>query len=155
MELKLADLFTKGEFAEYIKGQIDRAFDVSEKSKRCSHIEIKTRTEIGGMFTEVFVDGHRLNGVRRFKLKHGDFRKPPTLTVDLNALDISVDCPAILCQEGEGDFEIRFRDSTGTYGSPDRHFFMKKLSEKTGLSVGEIADYVSEEWEKELGGYCE
>lgn len=82
---------------------------MSKESASHSHIEIKTRAEHGGMFTEVFVDGHKLNGVRRYELKHGGANQCPTLTLDLNALGISVDSPAILRHEGMGEIEVKFK----------------------------------------------
>lgn len=77
-----------------------------------SRIEIKSTD---GTMTDVFVDGHKIHGVRsmRFeKIGHGI----PILSIDLNALDISVDTPCILRQPGtdeeigiffkEGNFSI-------------------------------------------------
>lgn len=72
-------------------------------------IEIKTVRKSSGAFTEIYVDGHKLNGVRSFSLTQNKFNIP-ILTVDLNALDISIDCPAVIVQEGYGEIEeIRFR----------------------------------------------
>lgn len=53
-------------------------------------IEIKTVGE-NSPFTEIFVDGHKLTGVRRFELKQDVGNDMPILTVDLNALDLSTD----------------------------------------------------------------
>ena len=57
------------------------------------HIEIKSKKHDGNgtIFMEIFVDGHKLTGVRRFELRCNADEQLPTLTVDLNAIDISVD----------------------------------------------------------------
>lgn len=73
-------------------------------------IEIKSKSENGSIFTEIYVDGHKLTGVRKFELKHGVGNELPTLTVDLNALKLSVDTEAILIQEGIGEIDINFKD---------------------------------------------
>lgn len=71
-----------------------------------SKIEIKSTD---GTFTDVFIDGHQIHGVRsmHFEKKGHEI---PILTMDLNALDISVDSPMLLKQEGYGDIEISFGD---------------------------------------------
>lgn len=72
-------------------------------------IEIKTVEGTSGAFTEIYVDGHKLNGVRSYSLSQ-DKGNIPILTVDLNALNLSVDCPAIIVQDGFGEIEeIKFR----------------------------------------------
>ena len=53
-----------------------------------SRIEIKT----DGAFSQIFIDGKKLNGVRNYKLEHAA-GKAPTLTLDLNAFDLTVDPP--------------------------------------------------------------
>lgn len=76
-------------------------------------IEIKQVNGERGIFTEILVDGHRLHGVRRFELKQNVGDDAPTLTVDLNALELSTDLPMLkVNQEGVGEIEsIKFRDS--------------------------------------------
>ena len=69
-------------------------------------IEIKTN----GAKTEIFVDGHKLNGVRSYRLEHGVGNRVPTLTLDLNALNLSVDGEMLLRQEGFGNINIEFKD---------------------------------------------
>ena len=69
-------------------------------------IEIKTN----GAFSEIYVDGHQLKGVRSFKLEHGVGNQLPVLTVDLNALDFSIDGEMLLRQEGYGNINIEFKD---------------------------------------------
>lgn len=76
---------------------------------RNPRIEIKTVEGTSGAFTEIYVDGHKLNGVRSYSLAQ-DKNCIPILTVDLNALNISVDCPAVIVQDGFGEIEeIKFR----------------------------------------------
>ena len=69
-------------------------------------IEIKTQ----GAFSEIYVDGHKLDGVRSFKLEQGVGNQIPVLTVDLNALNLSVDGEMLLRQEGYGNINIEFKD---------------------------------------------
>lgn len=70
-------------------------------------IEIKS-TE-NGKQTEIFIDGHKLHGVRKFKLEQYA-TDTPVLTVDLNALDVSVDSICILKHEGfSSEMEISFK----------------------------------------------
>lgn len=79
-----------------------------------SKIEIKTKKGTSGVFTEIFVDGRKLRGVRRAVLVlEGGFNKIPTLTLDLNALDISVDGEFLTRQEGYGEIGIRFKEQEG------------------------------------------
>lgn len=54
-------------------------------------IEIKQK----GAFTEIFFDGHKLEGVRSYELKHECGNEIPVLTVDLNALDFSTDLEVV------------------------------------------------------------
>jgi hypothetical protein len=72
-----------------------------------NQIRIQTKEGSSGAFTEIYVDGCLLKGVRKFELKHnaGDI---PTLTVDLSALDIAVDCYRIpIRHETLGELEIK------------------------------------------------
>lgn len=75
-------------------------------NKLHSKIEIKSTD---GTFTDIFIDGHKIHGVRsmHFEKKGHEI---PILTMDLNALDISVDSPMLLRQEGYGDIKISFED---------------------------------------------
>lgn len=73
-------------------------------------IEIRQVDREEGIFTEIFVDGHKLNGVRRFQLKQDVGNSLPILTVDLNALNLSTDVKVLLYQEGIGEIEqIKFK----------------------------------------------
>ena len=56
-----------------------------------SNIRIKTDRA----FTEVFIDGQKIKGVRRLEFTHGAGGKP-ILKLDLNALDLSVDGKILL-----------------------------------------------------------
>lgn len=73
-------------------------------------IEIKQVDGEQGIFTEIYVDGHKLKGVRRFKLKQEVGNSIPVLTVDLNALNLSTDVRAVLMQEGYGEIEISVKE---------------------------------------------
>lgn len=77
-------------------------------------IEIKTKEGTSGVFTEIYVDGHKLRGVRRAVLAcEGGFNKIPTLTLDLNALDITADGEWLVRQEGYGEIGITFKEKEG------------------------------------------
>lgn len=69
-------------------------------------IEIKSTD---GTLTELYIDGHLVRGVRRLLFEKSS-RGMPVLTVDLNALNISIDTPAVIEQEGYGEMEINFKD---------------------------------------------
>lgn len=73
-------------------------------------IEIKTVGE-KSIFTEIYVDGHKLTGVRRFELKQEVGNNMPILTVDLNALDLSTDVQILkFNQYGMGEIEeLKFK----------------------------------------------
>lgn len=78
-----------------------------------SKIEIRQVKGENGIFTEIIVDGHKLNGVRRFELKQETGNNVPILTVDLNALDLSTDLGVVrLNQYGMGEIEsIVFKEN--------------------------------------------
>lgn len=78
--------------------------------KMHSKIEIKS---MDGTYTEVFIDGHLIHGIRSMHFEKKG-REIPILTMDLNALDISVDSPMILRQEGYEDIEITFKGENRT-----------------------------------------
>lgn len=64
-------------------------------------IEIKTKRTGTSVFTEIYADGRKLNGVRRYKLKQ-EAGSEPVLTVDLSAMDLAVDLEVLLMQQGVG-----------------------------------------------------
>lgn len=69
------------------------------------------------IFTDIFVDGHKLRGVRSFELKKDSANSVPILTLDLNALDLSVDCQMLLRHKGFlKDMEIIFKDNQNEQG---------------------------------------
>lgn len=74
-------------------------------------IEIRQVDGEKGIFTEILIDGHKIDGVRRFTLKQGVGDDVPTLTLDLNALDIATDMKMLrIRQEGLGEIEsINFK----------------------------------------------
>lgn len=75
-----------------------------------SKIEIR-QVEGEKIFTEICIDGHKIDGVRSYELKQ-DRAGLPVLTVDLNAFDIAVDLRMLrLNQEHVGTIEsIKFKD---------------------------------------------
>ena len=74
-------------------------------------LEIRQVDGEHGIFTEVLIDGHKVDGVRRFELKQEVGNSVPTLTLDLNALDLAVDLSVLIMkQEGIGEIEeIKFK----------------------------------------------
>lgn len=74
------------------------------------NIEIKSNVKDG--YTEIFIDGVKLKGVRSFELKQ-NAPGIPTLTVDLNAMNMSVDCLGILRHKGYGELKITLKDDYG------------------------------------------
>lgn len=69
-----------------------------------SRIEIKT----DGAFSQIFIDGKKLNGVRNYKLEHAA-GEAPTLTLDLNAFDLTVDGQMLLIQKGVGEIDVSIK----------------------------------------------
>ena len=58
-----------------------------------SRIEIKSK-ETGGngsVFTEVFLDGKQIHGVRGIRFENSVNKKIPIVTLDLVGLDVSID----------------------------------------------------------------
>jgi hypothetical protein len=74
-------------------------------------IEIRQVDGEKGIFTEILVDGHKLEGVRSFELKQEVGNSIPILSVDLNALDLSTDLKLLqVNQKGIGEIEsIKFK----------------------------------------------
>lgn len=82
-------------------------------------IEIKSKGTNGSAFTEVFVDGRKLDGVRSFKLSHGAGGLP-ILTLDINALNIAVDADVLLYDQNSlREMEIVWKDKELPEGSSD------------------------------------
>ena len=77
-----------------------------------SKVEIRQCERQDGIFTEILIDGHKIDGVRSFSLKQGVGDDIPTLTIDLNALNLSTDLMMIQAnQVGIGEIEsIKFKD---------------------------------------------
>jgi hypothetical protein len=75
-------------------------------------IEIRQVDGEHGIFTEVLIDGHKIDGVRRFTLNQGVGDGIPTLTLDLNALNLATDIRMVrIMQEGLGEIEsIKFKN---------------------------------------------
>lgn len=79
---------------------------------KTSKIEIRQVDSEKGIFTEILVDGHKLEGVRSFELKQGVGDSTPILSIDLNALNLSTDLKMLqVNQKGIGEIEgIKFKD---------------------------------------------
>lgn len=72
-------------------------------------IEIKSKYEDGSAFTQVFIDGKKIDGVRSFELTHGA-GGPPILKLDLNALNIAVDAEVLMYDKNSMDeMEIHWK----------------------------------------------
>nr|DAU95031.1 MAG TPA: hypothetical protein [Caudoviricetes sp.] len=80
---------------------------------KVSKIEIRQVDGECGIFTEILVDGHKLEGVRSFELKQGVGDSEPILSIDLNAFDLSTDLQFLkVNQNGVGEIEgIKFKDN--------------------------------------------
>lgn len=65
--------------------------ELIESKIGASKIEIRQVDGEKGIFTEILIDGHKLHGVRSYKLEQGVGDCIPTLTIDLNAFDFSTD----------------------------------------------------------------
>lgn len=78
---------------------------------KTSKIEIRQVNGEKGIFTEILVDGHKLEGVRSFELKQGVGDSVPVLSIDLNALNLSTDLQTLqVNQKGIGEIEsIKFK----------------------------------------------
>lgn len=75
-------------------------------------IEIKRNLEQN--VTEIFIDGNKINGIRSFELKQTGNAPYPTLTLDLNAVNVSVDSPAICRHAGYEGMRVFVSDSLGS-----------------------------------------
>lgn len=80
-------------------------------------IEIKTKRTDTSVFTEIYVDGRKLNGVRRYELKQ-EAGNEPILTVDLSAVDLAVDLEVLLMQQGVGGIKNIIFDDEPAEASP-------------------------------------
>ena len=80
---------------------------------KTSKIEIRQVNGECGIFTEILIDCHKLEGVRSFELKQGVGDSEPILSIDLNAFDLSTDLQMLqVNQKGIGEIEgIKFKDS--------------------------------------------
>lgn len=78
---------------------------------KASKIEIRQVDSEKGIFTEILVDGHKLEGVRSFELKQEVGDSVPILSIDLNALNLSTDLQTLqVNQKGIGEIEsIKFK----------------------------------------------
>lgn len=78
---------------------------------KASKIEIRQVEQEQGVFTEILVDGRKLEGARSFELKQGVGNSVPILSIDLNALNLSTDLQTLqVNQKGIGEIEsIKFK----------------------------------------------
>ena len=60
--------------------------------------DVQIKSENG--FTKIYIDGHPIEGVRSFSLKQGVGNDMPVLTLDINALNVSIDSRMQVFQEG-------------------------------------------------------
>lgn len=77
------------------------------KKRNFSKIVIKSLdNKNGSAFSEVYIDGHKIEGVRSYKLvqKVGD--RAPRLILDLNALDLRVDGTILTYAKGMGAIRV-------------------------------------------------
>lgn len=74
-------------------------------------IEIRQVDGEKGIFTEILIDGHKIDGVRSYELKQKG-AGVPILTIDLNAFDIATDLKVLLInQDDVGEIKsIIFKD---------------------------------------------
>ena len=73
---------------------------------KVSKIEIRQCDGEERVFTEILIDGHKISGVRSFELKQGVGNTVPTLTLDLNALNLATDLKMVrVKQAGIGEIE--------------------------------------------------
>lgn len=98
---------------EEVKNIIERSvrgvFHPKEQERRSyQKVEIKT-CESSPVFTEIYIGGHKIEGVRDWKLtqKAGDL---PRLTLDINAMNLSVDEGCVCFAEGWGEFAMKMID---------------------------------------------
>lgn len=71
----------------------------SEADNARTNIEIRTINN--SLFTELYIDGHYVNGVRGFKLEQVA-GLPAKLTVDLSFLDVAIDQQCLLYSQSPG-----------------------------------------------------
>lgn len=84
-----------------------------EKDKRFSNVKIRTiNGDAGRPFTEVFIDGRKIYGVRSVTMNHDSNKNlVPTITLELNALDFDIDGTYLVQTEKYGDIKsITFDD---------------------------------------------
>lgn len=67
---------------------------------------ISEQTESGTTCTKIFVDGNQLKGVRAMCFKQDQDTRIPILTIDLLAVDMTIDSP-LLRMEQKGMGEIK------------------------------------------------
>lgn len=106
---------------------------------------IEIKTGVSGAFTEIFVDGHKIPGVRTWKLEHGRRNTSPVLTIDLNALNLSVDVPVLDIRHEElGTMEIEFPD--GMVHCEDGKIIPKyacNFARRAGISEDKVLEFLN------------
>lgn len=82
-----------------------------------ARIEIKN-SENGVSLIDVFIDGHKVNGIRSITF-HAEPAQLPIVEIDFNALDISINSPVLLFDKTSmGEMEITFKHNGPSGESP-------------------------------------
>ncbi len=88
-------------------------------------VEITTRKDISGMFTQVAVDGHVIPEIRGYKLEHVA-GKPPVLSLDLIYCDLYIDEPMVIHHMGsDKNIEVRVKHEESVTGMTDSSHLAK------------------------------
>lgn len=83
------------------------SYVAEEKPKFYSRIEIKSASGVAdrpSAQTSLFINGHKVDGVRSMTYRC-EVGALPTLTIDLNAIDISIDQSVVLYQKNMGNIK--------------------------------------------------
>lgn len=74
-------------------------------------IEIKSVKDNGSVITEVYIDGKKIEGVRSCKFEQSA-GGVPVLRLDINALNVSIDSPAVIMDKNlMKEMRIEFGES--------------------------------------------
>lgn len=94
------------EAKNFMKKCVDKYFHPKEtKRKNYQRIELKT-CEDSPVFTELYIGGQKIDGVRSLELIHkaGDL---PRLRIDINAMNLAIDEFCVCTADGWGDFALK------------------------------------------------
>lgn len=105
--INMSDMYLEIEEAKaFMKRSIDKFYHLKEtKRKNYQKIELKT-CEDSPVFTELYIGGQKIEGVRSLELVHkaGDL---PRLRLDINAMNLAIDEFCVCTAEGWGDFALK------------------------------------------------